>query len=124
MTHSPGPWKIARRSRRGYYLFIDAGTWTDAVRVVVRMEGNDTDRPEGLANACLAVAAPDLLAALKSVEWAGESHDRDGCWPCCPSCGAPSPEVEMDDQPAGAPRAGSHCDGCVLAASIVKAEGR
>ena len=51
------------------------------------------------------------LAALKSVEWTGEQHDRDNCWPACPSCGAESCATEAGN-------IGVHEPGCVLAAAI------
>ena len=46
------------------YEFIDGQEWTDLARVVVRMEGSDHDEAEGLANARLIAAAPDLLEVL------------------------------------------------------------
>jgi hypothetical protein len=64
-----------------------------------------------LAKFALHNAAPDLLTALKSVEWTGQSEDGDGnLVPVCPYCDA----VEDD----------GHEDGCLISTAIAKAEGR
>lgn len=52
-------------------------------------------------------AAPDLLATLKAIEWAGFDI-LDG--PVCPSCGAA--------------RLTTHAPACVLGSVLAKAEGR
>lgn len=62
-SHTAGPW-VARRTRKGYALKFSAPGWTSFARVFVRMEGSDSDLPEGVANAAVMLAAPDLLAAL------------------------------------------------------------
>lgn len=61
----------------------------------------------------LIVAASDLFAALKDVEWAGIAYDEeDGDEvSACPWC-----EAEERD--------GKHADHCKLAQAIAKAEGR
>lgn len=78
--HTPGPWSVGRRSKKGHYRFIDADDgWLELARVVVRPEGYENDRASGAANARLIAAAPDLLAALK--EQVAECTDP-GCNLC------------------------------------------
>lgn len=54
----------------------------------------------------LAEIAPELVAALKAVEWGGSARRRD--YPSCPSCEELSPQ---------------HAQSCQLAAALRKAEG-
>lgn len=62
------------------------------------------------ANAALMTAAPDLLAALRQVEWAGTERDEDGSeFEVCPWCGN-----QQDFW---------HLEGCALADAIAKAIG-
>jgi hypothetical protein len=60
--HSPGPWTL-KRSPGGRKVHISGDHWFKFARVWVSVGGVTSD--EGLANANLIVAAPDLLAALK-----------------------------------------------------------
>lgn len=62
----------------------------------------------------------EALAVLKVVEWTGESHDRDNCWPACPACGAPSPQVDFAEANGDA-QPGIHMGDCALAAVLIKA---
>lgn len=75
VTHTPGPWYVA--SKRGKHeLRISSGHWDSFATVVSRMENAKTDCADGLANARLITAAPDLLASLRElVAWqAAEKH--------------------------------------------------
>lgn len=75
---------------------------------------------EAYANAVLYAAAPELLEALREVEWAGLEDDPDGGYYCaCPSCGGGHP-----DDPATPEGYVGHTEDCELAAAIAKAEGR
>lgn len=72
--HTPGPWRITMPTKPNKsYAKIDApnGVWLEFAKVVVRYDYGDdqfTDRPEGLANAKLIAAAPELLDALIEAE--------------------------------------------------------
>jgi len=78
--HTPTPWKLDRHDKHGLYdetyTHIDgpSGAWMHFARIVVRMEGDDSDSKEGLANAAFIVRAvnrdhvfDDLVKALDSV---------------------------------------------------------
>jgi type II secretory pathway component PulL len=65
--HSEGQWTL-ERSKKGYYMHVNADGWNKLAKVVVRMEDKDDDNEEGAANAKLIVAAPDLLKTLVSIE--------------------------------------------------------
>ena len=64
--HTPGPWLIGKRSSGGYSL-INADGWESLARVVTVMEDDNRPCAEGVANARLIAAAPDLLEALKEL---------------------------------------------------------
>lgn len=69
-THTPGPWQAERTSFRDkHYAAIhgiaEKRTWGELATVAVRLSGEKRDSIEGLLNAQLIAAAPDLLAALK-----------------------------------------------------------
>lgn len=71
--HTPGPWTIdERRIRDGYYAAITAPKWHALADVVVRMSDEEEDQPEGVANAKLIAAAPDLLDVLQRMLDHGE----------------------------------------------------
>jgi hypothetical protein len=102
MSHTPGPWETHwTHDKTGYPKFYIHGFAADAKR----------DSPVMDANANLIAAAPELLTALKSVEWHGHGMNR--C-PCCFGWEA-SGNGETDRH---------HNAGCVLANAIAKAEGR
>ena len=91
MSHTPGPWRlegdrIMAANEKHVALIHDDGTETYVSLTEADMH--------------LISAAPDLLATLKEIEYAGEAGG-------CPSCGG---------QP--------HMDHCSLQAAIRKAEGR
>jgi hypothetical protein len=68
--HTPGPWIVEAEHEDGEALISSARqeAWSAFARVVVRMADCQHDRPEGLANARLIAAAPDLLKVLRTAE--------------------------------------------------------
>jgi hypothetical protein len=66
--HTKGPWEVEADSLRGNsYVAISGDEWIELATVVVRMkDGKESE--EGLANARLIAAAPQLLAALEFIE--------------------------------------------------------
>ena len=75
--HTSGPWTIYRKTRT--YAFIRGVGWDGFARVVKRLDGDDEDSPEGMANARLIAAAPDLLEALDDMlETYGDKYDDEG----------------------------------------------
>lgn len=62
--YTPGPWEIDEYCLRGNcYAAISCDEWVEFASVVVRMkDGSET--PEGVANARLIAAAPELVDAL------------------------------------------------------------
>lgn len=70
MSHTPGPWKVEQPAEgRPSYSAVSSWHWRELALVVTRMHGADADHPEGLANARLIAAAPDLLSALRNAVW-------------------------------------------------------
>lgn len=64
---TPGPWSIdARKSKKdgSAYVYVSGGDWMSFARVWVRLDDEDFDSPDGLANASLIAMAPNLAAAL------------------------------------------------------------
>lgn len=84
-AHTPGPWTL-HFGEQGYPLAIDAPRerWSipGAVGAIVRSNGiGMPSSSEGLANALLITAAPDLLAACKQaakLAWEVGSESEDG----------------------------------------------
>lgn len=84
MSHTPGPWKNGNKTEYGTYapntIFSASGpaiAFSYGIPLHVTLEEISSDKrwSEGLSNALLIAAAPDLLAAAKAfVEWA------DDCW--------------------------------------------
>jgi hypothetical protein len=64
--HTPGPWWTLR-TRSNLRVSINGKGWTRFAKVVVRMNDADHDSDEGLANARLIAAAPELLEALREL---------------------------------------------------------
>lgn len=64
--YTKGPWELDGESLRGgSYTAINGEGWDELATVVTRMRGNAEDNPEGVANARLIAAAPELLEALE-----------------------------------------------------------
>lgn len=70
MSHTPGPWKLMNRveakkegfSKTKHRSYISAiGRWWGLASVVTRMKGEEGEHAEGMANARLIAASPDLL---------------------------------------------------------------
>lgn len=81
MTHTPGPWELDESLRGNSYTAISGEDWIELATVVTRMKSSDEYSPEGLANARLIAAAPELLAALEDMFALFADHaqyDEDG----------------------------------------------
>ncbi len=108
--HTPGPWIVSRIWQKlgvagaAHDVGLPHGHEGIAKVWAVRESG------DGLANAHLVAAAPEMLAALKSLEWAGYHEDH---YPLCPSCG----NRKLARNP-------KHKEDCILANAIAKAEGK
>ena len=68
MRHTKGIWKIgkikhSKKEHKGGYINIDCGGWQQAVRVSF----TPVSLHDGMANAKLITAAPELLEALLSI---------------------------------------------------------
>ena len=75
MTHTQGPWAVSN-----YYAgkaSISGENWGGFATVVTKLDGDESEYGEGLANARLIVAAPDLLAALENIVSASSANDGD-----------------------------------------------
>jgi hypothetical protein len=69
-SHTPPPWRISRTGEtEGSHpnrVQISGRSWGRFASVVVRMNGDNFDSPEGSANARLIASAPDMLSALQT----------------------------------------------------------
>ena len=80
MSHTPGPWELAHE-QHSRYCHVNSVDWGMFASVVVRMQGMDCDCPEGLANARLIAAAPELLeAAEKALHYMRLHKYADQAW--------------------------------------------
>ena len=64
MAHTQGPWAVSN-----YYAgkaSISGKDWGGFATVVTKLDGDESESVEGLANARLIAAAPDLLATLET----------------------------------------------------------
>ena len=70
-SHTPGPWKVAGRYGKYSDEITDANgqaiAWVFTRKADPQIVTGVLDSPEGQANASLIAAAPELLAALKSI---------------------------------------------------------
>lgn len=73
--HSPGPWTL-KRSPSGRKVHISGDHWFKFARVWISV-GDEPSR-EGLANANLIVAAPELMAALKDAMRSSRKDFKEG----------------------------------------------
>lgn len=62
--HTQGPWSIILPSGGKSSAKIDAPQWGKLAKVIVRMRGFEMYNEEGLANARLIAAAPELLREM------------------------------------------------------------
>jgi hypothetical protein len=60
--HTPGPWRLGKQGKTNRH--INAGAWSSFVKVVTIMEGDSEPNKQGMANATLIAAAPDMFEAL------------------------------------------------------------
>ena len=103
MAHTPGPWELDELSLRGNsYTAISGEDWIELATVVTRMKSSDEYSPEGLANARLIAAAPELLEALQYLM---------------------SQTIEMDEKYGVALSEGEHEAALLARAAIAKAKG-
>jgi hypothetical protein len=66
--HTPGPWRIETWTYQNAREVITIQTDKDAVATVCNLwRDNDDSTVEGVANARLIAAAPEMLAALESL---------------------------------------------------------
>lgn len=63
--YTRGPWELDESLRGNSYTAISGEDWIELATVVTRMQSGTEDSPEGLANARLIAAAPELLEALE-----------------------------------------------------------
>ena len=116
--HTPGPWEVVRhRAPEQEYSGLKVhrvGPIEKGARYAVAQVGLGRNRdPEDLANARLIAAAPEMLAALRAIEWAGAGstvRSRFKGNGRCPDCGARHEH-------------GVHYEDCRVVAAIAKAEG-
>lgn len=64
---TPGKWEVRGRTRGGCYAFISAPGWERFAKVVVKMKGDFHEITDGLANARLIAAAPEMAELLALV---------------------------------------------------------
>jgi hypothetical protein len=65
VAHTPGPWELRPGDDGQCFADVWAPTWSAFARVVVKIRDDIDTRSDGVANARLIAAAPDLLAALE-----------------------------------------------------------
>jgi hypothetical protein len=61
-----GPWSVGPRGKTRSR--INGPGWFGLAKVVVRMNGSNEDSVQGVANANLIAAAPELYAELKKID--------------------------------------------------------
>ena len=112
--HTPGPWLIEEDDPNASSREIqEANEARSCIAGVSKWTRGGAERIAAAeANARLIAAAPDLLEALRGVEWGCEVDAAEGGFIAgCPSCGAER-------------RTGEHHQDCQLNAALTKAEGR
>jgi len=114
-AHAPGPYTVHRvpnpRDSRIIGFELRAET-KHGTAIVAEMHAQPRLAIVCERTANLLGAAPQLLAALRNVEWGGQDDDPQGGYVfCCPECEAPR-------------SGGKHHKGCTLAAALAKAEPR
>ncbi len=61
--HTPGPWK-----QNGNSIIAPGKLFGRTVSIIPDGDGSDDETPEGIANARLIAAAPELLQALRQLD--------------------------------------------------------
>jgi len=94
MTHTATPIELRLgESIRSIEVKFE-GSWTNLVNVGATRwsypDNGKTQRYNAMADKMvpLFLAAPALLAALRTVEWAAEGYAAEGLHPACPACRA------------------------------------
>lgn len=64
---TPGPWEITSTTNGMVNISSFKGDWFEFAQVVVRMDGADEDRPDGVSNARLIAAAPEMAEVLAAL---------------------------------------------------------
>jgi hypothetical protein len=68
MSHTPGPWKVARSSGDGKRIFVQSDLDRDNWHCCrCEVDSDDCDSKTAKANAILIAAAPELLDACKGL---------------------------------------------------------
>lgn len=80
VKHTRGPWKIENK-RGKYRVRISGAGWEEFAKVIVRMQGDEQDLEEGLANANLIASAPELLEALDAFMQYVHDNQNEMEWP-------------------------------------------
>jgi hypothetical protein len=75
--HTKGPWELEESLRGNNYTAISGDDWIELATVVTRMKLGGDDSPEGLANARLIAAAPELLEALENIILSSDANCGD-----------------------------------------------
>ena len=65
--HTPGPWEIGSEVDVTGRRSVSGKGWVRFAEVITRMSGDSEDCTDGLANANLIAAAPDLLENLEAI---------------------------------------------------------
>ena len=63
--HTPGPWKTGRE--HGGYTVINSGEWAELAKVVTRLVEDREVAHDGIANARLIAAAPEMYEAIAAI---------------------------------------------------------
>lgn len=67
MTHTQGPWVVS--NNYAGKASISGKNWGGFATVVTKLDGDENEYGEGLANARLIAAAPRMYAALEALIW-------------------------------------------------------
>lgn len=63
--HTDGPWKIKRKRKSSNAVHISGKGWGKFARIFVRLSGDELDDEQGIANANLICAAPEMFDILR-----------------------------------------------------------
>lgn len=106
-AHTPAPWEVGRHGLHDFEVLggtpcvqiaVLRGSFSRPVRGTAERVTEEVPVPEAWANAALIAAAPALLEALLTAEWAGTDEDETGdLVDSCPNCGALHGDHEIFD---------------------------